>query len=101
VLKPGKVARQLSSIEGHGNSNSLKSYDFVNKNVMCGKHYFRLKQIDNDAVLIDAMLETGAELFFVTLNLPGVEILLPDESGIRMTFHPCETQTMLWWMFIL
>ena len=39
---------KIGFIEGHGNSNSPKSYDFVDKNVMYGKHYYRLKQIDND-----------------------------------------------------
>lgn len=35
-------------IEGHGNSNSPKSYYFVDKNAMYGKQYYKLKQIDND-----------------------------------------------------
>jgi hypothetical protein len=39
---------KIGFVEGHGNSNSPKSYDFVDKNVMYGKHYYRLKQIDND-----------------------------------------------------
>jgi hypothetical protein len=39
---------KIGFIEGHGNSNSPKSYDFVDNNVMYGKLYYRLKQIDND-----------------------------------------------------
>ncbi len=30
---------KIGFVEGHGNSNSTKSYDFVDKNVMYGKHY--------------------------------------------------------------
>jgi hypothetical protein len=30
---------KIGFVEGHGNSNSPKSYDFVDKNVMYGKHY--------------------------------------------------------------
>ncbi|MCH7965345.1 MAG: T9SS type A sorting domain-containing protein [Bacteroidetes bacterium] len=39
---------KIGFVEGHGNSNSPKSYEFVDKNVLYGKHYYRLKQIDND-----------------------------------------------------
>ncbi|MCK5590997.1 MAG: hypothetical protein KAI72_03480, partial [Candidatus Pacebacteria bacterium] len=39
---------KIGFVEGHGNSNSPKSYDFVDNNVMYGKLYYRLKQIDND-----------------------------------------------------
>lgn len=39
---------KIGFIEGHGNSNSPKSYEFVDESVMYGKQYYRLKQIDND-----------------------------------------------------
>jgi hypothetical protein len=75
--------------------------------VMCRKQYFRLIQIHNDCSFdkhdvrdwcrtVYCHSERSEESQFFNL-----EILLPDESGIRMTFHPCATQTMLWWMFIL
>jgi hypothetical protein len=40
--------KNIGFVEGHGNSNSTKSYKFVDESVMNGKHYYRLKQIDND-----------------------------------------------------
>jgi hypothetical protein len=40
--------KNIGFVEGHGNSNSPKSYEFVDENVMYGKHNYRLKQIDND-----------------------------------------------------
>jgi hypothetical protein len=46
-LQGGDFER-IGFVEGHGNSNSPKSYEFVDKNVMYGKQYYRLKQIDND-----------------------------------------------------
>jgi len=39
---------KIGFVEGHGNSNSPKSYDFVDKTEIYGMHYYRLKQIDND-----------------------------------------------------
>ena len=39
---------KIGFIEGHGNSNSPKSYEFVDESVMYGTQYYRLKQIDND-----------------------------------------------------
>jgi len=44
----GGEFEKIGFIEGHGNSNSPKSYEFIDKNVLYGKHYYRLKQIDND-----------------------------------------------------
>jgi len=44
----GGEFEKIGFIYGHGNSNSPKSYEFVDKNVLYGKHYYRLKQIDND-----------------------------------------------------
>jgi hypothetical protein len=40
--------KNIGFVEGHGNSNTPKSYEFVDESVMYGKHYYRLKQIDND-----------------------------------------------------
>jgi hypothetical protein len=38
----------LSFVEGHGNSNSPKDYNFVDEYATDGKYYYRLKQIDTD-----------------------------------------------------
>lgn len=39
---------KIGFVEGHGNSNSPKYYQFKYKFNQFGKHYFRLNQIDND-----------------------------------------------------
>ena len=35
----GGEFEKIGFIEGHGNSNSPKSYEFIDKNVLYGKHY--------------------------------------------------------------
>ncbi|MGE5401604.1 MAG: T9SS type A sorting domain-containing protein [Ignavibacteriales bacterium] len=40
--------QKVGFIEGHGNSNSQKSYTFIDKSLAGGKLYYRLKQVDND-----------------------------------------------------
>ncbi len=39
---------KIGFIQGHGNSNSMKEYSFIDKTVLNGKYFYRLKQIDND-----------------------------------------------------
>ena len=37
--RQGGGFEKISFIEGHENSNSPKTYEFIDKNVLCGKHY--------------------------------------------------------------
>jgi hypothetical protein len=39
---------EIGFVNGHGNSNSVKEYSFIDKDVTDGKYSYRLKQIDND-----------------------------------------------------
>lgn len=39
---------KIGFVEGSGNSNSPKNYDFEDNNISSGKYAYRLKQIDND-----------------------------------------------------
>ncbi|MBK6914627.1 MAG: T9SS type A sorting domain-containing protein [Ignavibacteriales bacterium] len=39
---------KIGFVNGNGNSNSPKSYSFVDNNVSAGSYSYRLKQIDND-----------------------------------------------------
>ena len=45
VERNGEV---VGFVAGHGNSNSVKSYEFVDKPTSTGTYSYRLKQIDND-----------------------------------------------------
>jgi len=38
----------LDFVSGDGNSNSAKSYSYIDKGALCGTYQYRLKQIDND-----------------------------------------------------
>ncbi len=38
----------IGFVEGSGNSNSPKEYEFIDRGVSTGKYLYRLKQIDND-----------------------------------------------------
>ncbi|MDP3582797.1 MAG: hypothetical protein Q8S39_12760, partial [Ignavibacteria bacterium] len=40
--------QKIGFVQGHGNSNSPKSYSFTDKNALSGKVQYRLKQIDFD-----------------------------------------------------
>ena len=39
---------KIGFVQGNGNSNVPKNYSFTDKEVIIGKYYYRLKQIDND-----------------------------------------------------
>ncbi|KAF0140537.1 MAG: hypothetical protein FD122_2337 [Stygiobacter sp.] len=45
---PGMTWEKIGFVQGHGNSNSTKSYSFTDKNAPSGKVHYRLKQIDFD-----------------------------------------------------
>lgn len=40
--------KTISFVQGHGNSNAAKSYNYTDKNLPAGKYRYRLKQIDTD-----------------------------------------------------
>lgn len=50
ILRQTQVGKweTIGFVSGSGNSNSPKSYSFIDKNTLEGKIYYRLKQIDND-----------------------------------------------------
>jgi hypothetical protein len=50
VNTDGKVSdfAKLGFVNGNGNSNSPKSYSFIDNKAVYGKYVYRLKQIDND-----------------------------------------------------
>ncbi|MBX2974481.1 MAG: T9SS type A sorting domain-containing protein [Ignavibacteriaceae bacterium] len=46
--QPQSNWQYLGFIQGHGNSNSIINYSFIDDNLIDGKYSYRLKQIDND-----------------------------------------------------
>jgi len=70
-------------VEGHGNSNSPKSYSFTDKNISgSSKFYYRLKQIDNDGHF------EYSDIVEVDLNIPAKFVL---EQNYPNPFNPSTT----------
>ena len=66
----------IGFVEGHGNSNSPKSYYFVDKGVSNGKYAYRLKQIDSDGKFeyskeIAVTIEDTTTSFGLSQNYPS------------------------------
>ena len=62
-------------VEGHGTSNSPKYYNFEDKKLTSGKHFYRLKQIDNDGKFeyseeVEVTIELPTE-FALSQNYPN------------------------------
>ncbi len=65
----------LGFIEGHGTTTEKQSYNFVDKNLVSGIYYYRLKQIDNDGSFeYSNVIEVDLELlleFSLSQNHPN------------------------------
>lgn len=42
------IWQKIGFVSGYGNSNSAREYSFIDKKVLSGKYYYRLRQIDSD-----------------------------------------------------
>jgi hypothetical protein len=79
---------KISFIAGSGNSNSPKSYNYVDKSLNPpGKYFYRLKQIDSDGIynystIIEAYLESVGD-FELLQNYPNP---FNPETRIRFSF---------------
>jgi hypothetical protein len=63
--------RKIGFVGGHGNSNSPKSYSFIDENITTGEYYYRLKQIDNDG-----SVEYSNE----------INILIPNKTELKRNY---------------
>jgi hypothetical protein len=66
----------IGFVEGHGNSNSPKQYNFIDPDInQSGTYYYRLKQIDNDGTYeySDVVsVEVGVpKIFYLSQNYPN------------------------------
>jgi GDSL-like lipase/acylhydrolase family protein/type IX secretion system substrate protein len=88
--------KNLGFIQGHGNSNSPKSYSFLDNNLASNKSvYYRLKQIDNDGQfeysdIIEVNLAPNQ--FSLKQNYPNpfnpstmIEYIISEESFVELS----------------
>ena len=98
-LSRGEVEDKLEKIGfvlGNGNSNSPKSYSFVDDNVSAGSYSYRLKQIDNDgqfeySKVIGVSFMKPSE-FSLAQNYPNpfnptttIQFTLPRAGNVKLT----------------
>ncbi len=60
---------RIGFVEGNGNSNSPKNYEFIDREIKTGKYLYRLKQIDNDGSY------EYSNVIEIDLGMPGKFIL--------------------------
>jgi len=89
----------LSFIEGHGNSNSPKQYNYFDKDLFAGgsKFQYRLKQVDNDGNYIysDVVeIEIVPDEYELSQNYPNpfnpgtsIRFSLPKETQLKINLY--------------
>ncbi len=90
--------KNLSFVEGNGNSNSSKFYNYIDKTISSGKYSYRLKQIDidgsfeySDIVEVDLGLPNE---FLLSQNYPNpfnptssIQFSLPRGTNVRLLVY--------------
>ena len=67
---------KIGFVEGHGNSNSIKEYSFIDNSVNAGTYLYRLKQIDNNGLFkysdaIEVNISSAPKEFSISQNYPN------------------------------
>ncbi len=91
--------KTLGFVEGHGNSNSPKSYEFIDKeSLAAGEYFYRLKQIDTDGSFEyseEVKVTVGSpEKFELKQNYPNpfnpstvIRFSLPQDGFVKLTVY--------------
>lgn len=89
---------QIDFVQGHGNSNSPKTYSYTDNSVTAGKYNYRLKQIDidgsfeySDVVEVSVSVPNKLEL---TQNYPNpfnpatsIQFSLPEAGNVSLSVY--------------
>lgn len=94
----GKTWEKIGFVQGHGNSNSPKSYSFMDKSAPAGKVFYRLKQIDFDGKfeysnVTEVNVEVPGKLVLYQ-NMPNpfnpateIRFALPKSSNVELSIY--------------
>jgi len=89
----------IGFVEGHGNSNSPKQYNFIDTEIdRSGKYYYRLKQIDNDGTYeyydVVTVEVSVPENFYLSQNYPNpfnpetrIDYTLPEKQFVSLRIY--------------
>lgn len=85
-----KVFKELTSIDGAGNSSALKNYTFLDKKPLQGNNYYKLVQVDNDGK------ETELGVKNITFELKGQATIYPNPTSDKATiaFEPAKYHSL-------
>ena len=89
----------IGFVEGHGNSNSPKQYNFIDTDIdRAGRYYYRLKQTDNDGTYeyydVVTVEVSVPENFYLSQNYPNpfnpetrIDYTLPERQFVSLKIY--------------